>query len=67
MIMRFLEVAGKAATVNVQIPLLTVESAWNCNAMEQTRDSLPLSPHRFSFPAKPFQIITVRVKGTSAM
>jgi hypothetical protein len=67
MISRFLEVAGKAGTVNVRIPLLKAESAWECNAMEQNEVSLPLSEHGFSLPFKPFQIITVRVKGTSAM
>jgi hypothetical protein len=67
MILRFLELAGKEGTVNVRIPLLNAESAWNCNAMEQKGNALPVSPHGFSFPIKRFQIVTVRVKGTPAM
>jgi hypothetical protein len=67
MILRFLELAGKEGTVNVHIPLLNTEAAWNCNAMEQKGGALPVAPHGFSFPVKPFQIVTVRVKGTSAM
>jgi hypothetical protein len=67
MVLRFLEVAGKAGRVDVRIPLLDPKSAWSCNLMEQNGDSLPLSAHGFSFPVKPFQIITVRVKGTSAL
>ena len=67
MILRFLELAGKEGTVNVRIPLLNAESAWTCNAMEQKRHALPVSPHGFSFPVKKFQIVTVRVKGTPAM
>ncbi|MDR3677904.1 MAG: glycosyl hydrolase-related protein, partial [Acidobacteriota bacterium] len=67
MILRFLELAGKEGTVNVHIPLLNTEAAWNCNAMEQKAGALPVAPHGFSFPVKPFQIVTVRVKGTSAM
>jgi hypothetical protein len=35
--------------------------------MEQKGDSLPMSSQGFSFPVKPFQIITVRVKGTPAL
>ncbi|HUZ47220.1 MAG TPA: polysaccharide lyase family protein [Terriglobia bacterium] len=66
-ILRFLEVAGQAATVNVRIPLLKAESAWDCNAMEQKRDALPLSGHGFSFSVKPFQIVTVRVTGASTI
>jgi hypothetical protein len=67
MILRFLEVAGKAGTVNVRIPLLNTQSAWNCNLMEQKGESLPLSPHGFSFLIRPFQVITVRVQGASPL
>jgi alpha-mannosidase len=66
-ILRFLEVAGRSGTVNVRIPLLNAEGVWNCNLMEQKGDALPLLPHGFSFPVKPFQIVTVRVKGTSGL
>ncbi len=67
MILRFLEVAGQTGTVNVRIPLLQAKSAWNCSAMEQSGDSLPVAEHGFSFTVKPFQIVTVRITGTSTM
>jgi len=67
MIIRFLEVGGKTGTVNVKLPHLNAQSAWSCNLMEQKGDPLPLSPEGFSFPVKPFQIVTVRVKGTPAL
>lgn len=66
MILRFLEIAGEEGHVNIHIPLLKVESAWTCNAMEQKGGALPVSLHAFSFNVKPFQIVTVRVKGKSA-
>ncbi len=67
MILRFVEVAGNEAAVNVRIPLLKVQSAWNCNAMEQNGSPLATSEHGLSFSVKPFQIITVRVTGTSGI
>jgi len=66
-IMRFLELGGKGSTVNVRLPHIKAESAWSCDLMEQKRDPLPLSSQGFSFPVKPFQIVTVRVKGTPAL
>ena len=65
MILRFLEVAGKAGSVEVRIPLLDAASAWSCDAMERKLDALPVSTHGFSFPVKPFQIVTIRLKGTA--
>ena len=67
MILRLLEVSGRAATVNVRIPLLKAESAWNCDEMEVNQESLPVTEHGFSFTVKPFQIVTVRITGTSAL
>ena len=66
MVLRFLELGGKEGTVNVHIPLLNVEAAWSCHAMEQKGSALPASSHGFSFRVSPFQIVTVRVKGTPA-
>jgi alpha-mannosidase len=69
MIMRFLEVGGKRSTVNVRVPYLNASSARSCNLMEQKGDplSVSVSSEGFSFPIKPFQIITVRVNGTPAL
>ncbi len=62
-IMRFLEVAGQDGTVSVRIPLMQVQQAWQCNAMEQNQEPLAVSPHGFRFAVRPFEIATVRVKG----
>lgn len=64
MVLRFLEIAGEDGAVNVRIPLFDVASAWYCTAMEENRGALPVSPHGFTFDMKPFEIVTVRVKGT---
>ncbi len=66
-ILRFLELAGKPEEVNVESPLLNVQSAWRADAMERNKDALTTSPHGFHFSVKPFQIFTVRVEGTSAI
>ena len=66
-ILRFLEVAGKPAVVNAETVLLNVQSAWMADALERNQAPLTTSPHGFRFPVKPFQIVTVRVEGTSAI
>ena len=61
--MRFVEVAGKDGSASVQIPLMDVRQAWECNAMEQNQQTLQVSAHGFRFAVRPFQIVTVRVQG----
>jgi alpha-mannosidase len=62
-VLRFLEVAGKESAVDVQTPLLDVQSAWMCDAVERKQGPLAVSPHGFEFSVKPFQIVTVRLEG----
>lgn len=62
-VLRFLEVAGQAGTVEVQIPILQVQAAWMCNAMEENQQPLTTATHEVTFSVKPFQIVTVRVQG----
>jgi hypothetical protein len=66
-ILRFLELAGKSAEVNAETPLLGVQAAWRADALERNQEPLAASPHGFRFSVKPFQIVTVRVEGTSAI
>jgi len=66
-ILRFLEVNGEADKVNVKVPILSLEHAWICNAMEKNLQPLAVSPHSFQFPVKPFEIVTIRIQGTSAL
>ena len=62
-VMRFLEIAGKAAEVNVGTPLLDVKAAYMADALERKQTALATSAHGFHFSVKPFQIVTVRVEG----
>ena len=64
-ILRFLEVAGKASTVEVHTPLLEVKSAWMNDALERKQGPLSVSPHGFQFSVKPFQIVTVRLEAAA--
>ena len=64
-ILRFLEVAGKESSVDVQTPILNVDSAWMSDALERKQGSLSVSSHGFRFSVKPFQIVTVRLEGTA--
>jgi alpha-mannosidase len=66
-ILRFLELAGKPAEVNAETSLLDVKSAWMADALERNQGPLTTSPHGFHFTVKPFQIVTVRVEGDSAI
>lgn len=66
-ILRFIELAGKSANVGVETPLLNVKAAWMADALERDQNSLTTSPHGFRFAVKPFQIVTVRVQGASAI
>ena len=65
-ILRFLEVAGKESSVDVQTPILNVDSAWMSDALERKQGSLSVSSHGFRFSVKPFQIVTVRLQGAAA-
>ena len=62
-ILRFLEVGGNSNQVEVKVPILQVQSAWMCNAMEENQQSLATTDHALTFSVKPFQIVTVRVEG----
>jgi len=64
-ILRFLEVAGKESSVEVQTPLLNVKSAWINDALERKQEPLSVSSHGFRFSIKPFQIVTVRLEGAA--
>jgi alpha-mannosidase len=64
-VLRFLEVAGKENTIEVQAPLLAVRSAWMSDALERKQEALSVSAHGFRFSLKPYQIVTVRLEGSA--
>jgi len=64
-ILRFVETDGKAATVNVKVPILKLDSGWICSAMEKNLRPLTVSGPNLEFAIKPFEIVTLRVQGTT--
>ena len=64
-ILRFLEVAGKESSVEVQAPLFEVKSAWASDALERKQGALSVTSHGFRFAVKPFQIVTVRLEAAA--
>jgi hypothetical protein len=66
-ILRFLEVAGRESSVEVQTPLLNVAAAWFNDALERKQGRLSVSSHGFRFSVKPFQIVTVRLEGAASL
>jgi alpha-mannosidase len=63
-VLRLLEVGGKESRVDIQIPILNLEGAWMCNAMEENQHPLSVSAHELNFTIRPFQIVTVRIAGS---
>ena len=66
-ILRFVEVDGKQATVGIQTPILNLQNAWICNAMEKNLQPITVSGHRLEFQVKPFEIVTLRIQGSTAL
>jgi hypothetical protein len=66
-ILRFVEVNGEPSTVKVELPIVNLQNAWLCNAMEKNQQPLAVSGHHLEFPIKPFGIVTIRVEGSSAL
>ena len=66
-VLRFLEVAGKESSVEVQTPLFEVKSAWASDALERKQGALSATSHGFRFAVKPFQIVTVRLEGAMGL
>jgi hypothetical protein len=66
-ILRFVEVNGEPSMVEVEVPILNLQNGWICNAMEKNQRPLAVSGHTLQFPVKPFEIVTIRVQGTSAL
>jgi alpha-mannosidase len=64
-ILRFVEVNGQPSTVKVEVPILNLQSGWMCNAMEKNQQPLAISGHTLQFSVKPFEIVTIRVQGTT--
>ena len=66
-ILRLVEVNGQSATVGIEVPILDLQNAWTCNAMEKNQRPLAVSGHHLEFQVKPFEIVTLRIQGTTAL
>ena len=66
-ILRFLDLGDKQRTVNVHLPLLHIDQAWQTNAVENDGRQLSLpDDHGFGFVIHPHEIATVRIVGSNA-
>ena len=66
-ILRFVETDGKSGTVSIKVPILDLQAAWRCTAMEKNQEPLSVSGHSLEFAIKPFEIATIRIQGKSAL
>lgn len=64
-ILRLLETGGRESKVQIQFPLLTIQKAWLCNAVEENQKEIPVSGSRLQVSLRPHQIATVRILGES--
>ena len=63
-ILRFVEVGGKTNAVGVRFPKgFGIALATRCNAVEDDVEPLPFSDDRVELTPKPFEIVTIRVRG----
>jgi alpha-mannosidase len=66
-ILRLVETDGQAGTAKIEIPILNLRSAYLCDAMERNQQPIPVSEHSLEIPVKPFEIVTLRLQGTTAV
>ena len=61
LVVRVLEIAGKAAEGKLTFPLLTIASAKEANAVEVPGKALEIDAHSVRFSIKPHQVLTIRL------
>jgi alpha-mannosidase len=62
-VLRLLETGGKESTTMLRFPMLQLQRAWLCNAMEEDSKELAVENSSVEVALQPHQIITVRVLG----
>ncbi len=62
-ILRLLETAGRRVTATIHVPVLDINSAWSCNAVEDNQQALHLTAHELQVALGPYEIVTVRLEG----
>ena len=56
-------VRATCSTVGVSSPILDIQAAWLCNAMEENENGLAVAEKGVKFTISPYEIATVRVLG----
>jgi len=63
MVLRLQELSGSTADTNVHFPHVEIQGAELCSGVEDDLSALPVSNNAVSLTLKPFEVVTVRVKG----
>ena len=62
-VLRLLETGGRESTTMLRFPMLQLQRAWLCNAMEENSKELAVENSLVKVALRPHQIVTVRVLG----
>jgi alpha-mannosidase len=67
-ILRFLDIGGAPRTVTISTPLVTIQKAFEADAVERNQKLLPLhGSDGFLLNVRPHEILTVRLTGARAL
>lgn len=66
-IIRLLNLSDAAQSAVVSTPLLRLQSAWTCNAMEVNQQSLSTAGNQVTLTLTPHQIVTIRLEGDTVL
>jgi len=66
-ILRFIDLGGTPRTVTIATPLLTIQKAFETDAVERTQKPLPVRDNRVQFEIHPHEIVTIRLSGDSLL
>jgi alpha-mannosidase len=62
-VLRLLETSGAESKATVRFPLLQLQKAWQCTAMEDNLKEIPVEESVVEITLKPHEIATVRILG----
>lgn len=61
-ILRLLEIAGAESKATLHFPLLHLQKAWRCTAVEDNLDEIPVQAQSLEIRLKPHEIVTLRIQ-----
>jgi alpha-mannosidase len=61
-ILRLLEIAGTEGKATLHFPLLHLQKAWRCTAVEDNLDEIPVQAQSLKISLKPHEIATLRIE-----